>query len=113
MQQDGDDVALPAAQRRYFQRKDVKAKEKVFPEFAFPDHLGQILVGGRDDPAVDVDGPVAAQADDITFLDNAQQVDLGVVVHLGDLIEKDRAVIGVSNRPGLPLRDAPVNAPST
>ena len=69
----------------------------------FRDHLGQILVGGRDDPAVDVDGPVAAQADDITFLDNAQQVDLGVVVHLGDLIEKDRAVIGDLEQAGLAL----------
>ena len=60
---------------------------------SLPNHLLQILVGGRDDPDVDIDGLGAPHAGDLPLLEHPQQLHLHVQRKIADLIQKDRAAV--------------------
>ena len=96
------DVARPLAQGRQAQMHDVQAVEQVFAERTLAHRIAEIAVRGRDDPQIDLDRLRAADPVDHPLLQGAQQLGLQPDVHLGDLVEQQRAAMGL-----LELADAP------
>ena len=66
---------------------------------------------GRDDADVDVDRALAADADDLAVLHDAQQPHLRRERELADLVEEQRAAVGLLEPALAPASTAPVNAP--
>ncbi len=76
------------------QGDDVDPIKEIAPE-AVPRHFAlQILVGRRDNPDVDLDDLVAADAPQLLALQEPQQLDLHLLAHLADLVQEDRAPVG-------------------
>ena len=67
---------------------------KILAEPSLGHHRGQIAVRGGDDPHVDVDRLLAADAFHPAVLQDAQHADLGRQRQLADLVEKQRAAVG-------------------
>ena len=67
------DIALASAQRR--QRDDLETQpvEQIGAEPAFLDQPRQMLVGGGDDPHIDLNRPRRADAGDLAIFDRPQQ----------------------------------------
>ena len=59
------------------------------------DQLFQVAVGGDDDAHVHGDGAVSADAFDLALFQHAQQLGLHGERHVADLIEEQRAVVGL------------------
>jgi hypothetical protein len=64
------------------------------PKLVFFHALLEPAVGGGDDPHVDIDRAVAANALEFAFLQHAQQFALERERHLADFIEKNSATVG-------------------
>ncbi len=92
------------AQRRHPDREDVEAVVEILAELAVLDQLDHVAVGGRDQAEVDLDRLLGADRIDLAFLQRAQQLDLGVERQLADLVEEQRAAVGL-----LELADALVD----
>ena len=93
------DVVAPFAQRRQSQRDDVDAVEQVFAEPPLGDHLGEVAVGGGDDPDVGVDFVGAAEPAELALLQHAQQLHLDHRTHLPDLVEEDGPLLRHFDQP--------------
>lgn len=78
----------------------VEAVIQVGAEASFLDALAQILVGGGNDPHVDLACLVVAQALDLAVLQHAQQFALRRQRQLADLVEKQAATVGALETPG-------------
>ena len=89
------DVARAIAQRRDDDRKHRQAVVQVFAERLRLDHRRQVAVRGGDDPDVDVHRPLAADADHFAVLHDAQQAHLRGERQLADLVEEQRAAVGL------------------
>ena len=89
------DILDPGAQRGHLDDDPVQPVEEVGPERVSGDQLGQGLVGGRDDPGVDPHGGRAADPSNRLLLQHAVQLDLGGHRERVDLVEKDRAAVGL------------------
>src|SRR5205807_896865 len=72
---------------------DVEAIVKILAESAFRDFLRQTSVRGGDDPCVDFDRSVAADALEFTLLQDAQELLLRVERHFPNLVQEDGAAI--------------------
>ena len=81
--------------RRQLDAHDLEPVVEVLAERARGDRLVQVAVGGRDQPDVDLDRLVRADPDDLAALQHAQQLDLGGQRHVADLVEEQRAAVGV------------------
>ena len=88
------DIFLALPQRFYADLNDIEAVVQVLAEFLLLDELLQVLVGSRDDPHVERDRLIAADALHFPLLNDAQELDLHVKVHVSDLVEEDRAAVG-------------------
>jgi len=88
------DISGTFAQRRYLDADDVEAIPQVLAEFAFLDQLGEVFVGGGDDPHVDLARPARAERADFLFLKKTQQLELEIQVDLADLVQENRAAAG-------------------
>ena len=91
--------SLRSLQRRQMDRDDVQPVEEVLAEPPFLHHLPEIDVGRGDDSHVDLDRLHPAQAHEVAFLDDAQQLRLGLERHVADLVEEDAAAIGEIEEP--------------
>src|SRR5262249_44061724 len=100
------DIALALAQGRYADFDDLQPEEEVAAELAFADSFFQRRVGSRDDADIDADRHTAADALEGMAFEDAQELGLGADVHLADLVEEDRAVVG-----GLELADLLLGGP--
>ena len=89
------DVFAPLAQRRQRDRDDVDAVEEVLAERAVADRLGEVAVGRGDDAHVDLRLDVRADLAHDAILQHAQQLDLHRRRGLADLVEEDRAAVGL------------------
>src|SRR6185436_21086823 len=89
------DVFLALAQRRQAQADDVEAMEQVLAERARLDPLLEILVRRRDDANVALHRVVAADAIELAVGEDAQQPRLQVERHVADLVEEERAAVGL------------------
>ena len=88
-------VGRPFAQRRDFQVHDIEAEQQILAERAVAHRFGEIAVRGGDDADVDRHRPGAADAVDDALLDGAQQLGLQPHVDLGNLVEQQRAAVGL------------------
>jgi hypothetical protein len=104
------DVLAALAQRRQMDAEDVEPIVQVAPELLERDELPEILVGRRDDADVDVDGVLAADAQELALLEHAQELGLRRDRHLADLVEEDGAAVRELEEPSTRV-DRPVNAP--
>ncbi len=93
------DVLLALAQRRQVDGDDIQAIKQVFAEAAVLDLLLELLVGGGQHADIDVDRRVVADASDFFLLQNAEQPALQNRWHGADLIEENRAAIGLLKQP--------------
>ena len=109
---DERDVALALAQRRHVDEDDREPVVEVLAERALADLGQQILVRRRDDADVDVDRAVAADAGDPALLQRAEHLRLRVEAHVADLVEEERAAVGLLELPDALLRRARERCPS-
>ncbi len=100
------DVFVAVAQRRHVQRHHRQPIHQVFAEGAVGHGLRQIAVGRGDDARAGLDRLRAAHAHERAGLQHAQQLDLHLHRHLGDLVEEDRAVAGLLEIAGVALERA-------
>ena len=82
-------------QRRQRDRDDVDPVVEVLAELALRDELRQVAVGGGDDAHVDGRLVVAADPADDLLLDRPQELDLHGRRRLADLVEEERAAVGL------------------
>jgi hypothetical protein len=54
----------------------------------------EVLIGGGDAAEIHLDLPVAADADDLLFLEHAQQIRLRLEADVADLVQEDAAAVG-------------------
>ena len=93
-------MSWPAlAQRRQADLEGVDAEEQVLAELVVLDHLAQVAVGGAEDAHVDAERLGLADAADLARLQEAQQLDLDVLVQLADFVEEQRAAVGDLEEP--------------
>ncbi len=83
------------------QVNDVEAEIEVLPKTAVLDQLHHIPVGRGDDAYIDLNRLRAPQAQQLAFLDHAQQLDLHGGGHFGDFIQAQRAAVGGFDQAGL------------
>ena len=88
------------AQRRQPQRHDVEAEEQILAEQALLDQDAQVLVGGGDDAHVGLDRRAAADGGVFALLQHAQQPRLRLHRHVADLVEEQRAALGLLEAAG-------------
>ena len=87
-------VVAPLPQRRQIDRHHVQAEIKVLAEPLRPDHVGQVLVAGGQQPGVGVDGVRSAHADQQLLFDHAEQLGLAGEAQFADFVEEERAAGG-------------------
>lgn len=101
--------------RSFTQRGDVQVNHidavvEIRPEFPGVDHALQIPVSRAYDPEVHRDRRFAAYANDLTLVQNAQELPLHRRRHVPDFVEKQRSAVCEFEH-ALLTRTAPVNAP--
>jgi len=89
------DVGRPVAQRRHLDRDHVDPPEEVGAKPARGHESLEVLVGGEDDAGIDRVGPRAADRLELQRLQHAQQLHLERRRRRADLVEKDRAAVGL------------------
>ncbi len=88
-------ILAPLAQRRQGDAHDIQAMQQVGAEFAAL-HLGvEILVRGGDDAHVGPDQFASADAVELALGQHAQQPRLQQQRHVADLVQEERAAIGL------------------
>ena len=80
-------------QRRHLDREHAEPVEQIEPEPAVGDLLLQIAIGRRQHADVHPPGRVVADALELAFLQDAQQLRLEIQRDLADLVEKQRAAV--------------------
>ncbi|MCY1350908.1 hypothetical protein D9M69_371540 [compost metagenome] len=89
------DVLAAVGQAWDVDADDVQAMEQVLAEFALAHQVFQVLVGGGDDPHVDLHRRVPADPVELAVGQHAQQAGLGVGRHVADLVEEQGAAVGL------------------
>ena len=74
-------------------RKDVETIVKVATEAPLLDISSQITVGGSDDPHIDLDGPRITEPLELALLKHTQNLDLGVLWQLTDLVQEQGGIV--------------------
>src|SRR6185437_4475891 len=82
-------------QRRQGNSDDAQAIKKVFAKFLFLDGEFEVTVGGGEDAHVGGNEFVSADTLKTFFLQDAQQLGLGVGGEIADFIQKNRAALGL------------------
>ena len=75
-------------------REDVEPVVEILPECPVGHRVVEILVGRRDHADVDGDRMIAADAFDLTLLQDSQQCSLGFSRKIADLVQEERAAVG-------------------
>jgi multidrug efflux pump subunit AcrA (membrane-fusion protein) len=79
---------------------DGEAVQEVEAKRALLHHAKEVSVRGGDDAHVDVFGAVVADGGDLAGLEHAQQLRLALERQLADLVEKERALVGLDEGAG-------------
>src|SRR5207249_12107275 len=82
---------------------DIEAVVKILAEASFCHGTLKVLVGRREDPNVDLQRRLAADAGEIAVLEHVEELGLEGGVQVADLVEEDRAVMGRLEFPDLEL----------
>src|SRR5690606_7205523 len=99
---EADDVFAALAQRGHLDGSAGEAIEQILAEAALGDFATQVAVGGCDHANVDLPHLRGlADAGELASLEHAQQLDLQLERELADLVEKERAAVGLFEYAGL------------
>src|SRR5262249_54685111 len=82
------------AQGRHDDLDHVQPIVEVVAEASGRHGLLQVLVGGGQDPHVDLDGGAPSHAGELAILEDMQELALEGRMQIADLVEEDRAVVG-------------------
>src|SRR6516164_10749316 len=82
------DIAAALAQRRQVDRQHIEAVIEILAQLACRNRLAQPHIGRRDYPDINLDRLTPTDAQDLSFLQKAQQQPLQVYRHVADFIEK-------------------------
>src|SRR5262249_10000087 len=93
------DLIAALAQGRDAKPDDVQPVEEILAKAPVPDGVLDVRVGGGDDSGVDVNGRRFAERVDLAGFEEAQQLRLQVEAELGDLVEKEGAVLRRADDP--------------
>src|SRR5690554_5011900 len=98
----GDDDRILAALPEWGQMKihDVEPVVEILAEGPLFDHFGKIAMGRRDDPNIDRLGTIGAHALHHPLLERTKKLHLKVEGHLAQLVEKERAALGLLKTTG-------------
>src|SRR5882762_4270997 len=88
------DVRLPVAQRRHEDGEHVESVVEILAELPLGDGLFEIPVGGADQADVDLHRLRPAQALELLFLQDAEQLHLRGQVQLAHLVQEERPAVG-------------------
>src|SRR5436309_14648989 len=72
------DVAPAQTQRRDADRYDIQPEEQILAEATFPHQVGEISVGGGDDPRVAADRLAPTDAHELVLLQHPQELRLQI-----------------------------------
>ncbi len=99
LEQSTHQVALigPLAQRRQAQAGPVQAVEQVLAELAQVDQPAQVAMGGRHHAQVDLDRSAGTDRQHLPLGQHAQQPGLQLQRHVADLVEEERAAVGLGD----------------
>ena len=97
-------VFAAIAHRRHLDVHDRQAEIEIFAEGALVDLFAQVAIGCREHADIDLVRAIAADALDLALLEHAQELGLQRDVELADLVEEDRAAVGLLEAAGV-LRD--------
>src|SRR5438045_9592187 len=97
MREQGD-VLTALAKRRNLDRYDAEAEEQIASKPAGFCFCREISVRRRNDANVDLDRRRAADALELLFLQDAQELRLEIEAHLRDLIKEQRSAVGTLKR---------------
>ncbi len=89
------DVFPAFPERRQIHWNNVQTVEEILPESLFPYHLVEVGTGSRDDPYIDLDRRAAADSFELALLKDTEQLHLQRGRHIPDLIEEQRAAVGL------------------
>src|SRR5262245_11547320 len=103
MPQEMWNVLASRAQARDRQRQHVKTVEQVLAEVALLHPVQELAVGSGDDANVDLHRLAAADGLDRALLERAEQLHLRGQRQLADLVQKQRAAMGLDELAGVPL----------
>ena len=101
------DVASSFAERRYREGKHIQTVIQILTEIVPCRVSPQVMVGGGDDPDIHRLRGLAADAGDLTGLQDPQQGRLEIQRHVSDLIEEDRTAVGQLEFARLPVPGRP------
>src|SRR5213594_1671934 len=88
-------VLAAVAKGRERHLDDVETIEKVFTEASLADQRREVAVGGGDHTHVDGRGLRRAEPPDLAALQRAEELYLKNAGHLGDLVQEQRAAVGL------------------
>ena len=71
-----------------------QAIEEIRAEALLPDRLGEVAIGGGDQPDVGLDRLRGADPLELPLLQDAQQLHLELERQLADLVEEERSAVG-------------------
>src|SRR5262249_38959487 len=89
------DVFAALAKRRKDEPRDVEPIVEILAEALLGDGRQKLLVRRGDDAHVDPNGLVLADPSDLVLLNRAEELRLECERRLGDLVEEERAAIGL------------------
>ena len=88
-------VAAARAQRRQRQVDHVDPVIQILAKPLVLDHVLELAVGGREQANIDGDLGLGADRADLALLQRAQELGLELDRHLADLVEEQRAAVGL------------------
>ncbi len=95
-------VLDPLPKRRDVERDDVEPVEEVFAEAPGCNLPEQVPVRRGDEPHIDPDHLLAADAGDLPFLEDAEELHLHPERHLAHLVQKEASPVGLAELSLLP-----------
>ena len=96
------DIVLPVAQRRQRKRKHEDPVVEILAEVPGRHLFLEIAMRGDDHANIHAHRRAAADALDLALFENAQQLGLHDRRHVADLVEKQRAAMGLLELAGVP-----------
>ena len=94
------DVFGTLAQRRHTNAHDVEAIEQILPKAALGDFRSQVAIRGAHHPDVHLATEGRADTPDLLLLKDSQQLRLGTRREIGNLVEEQRAAVGLFDEAG-------------
>jgi hypothetical protein len=96
---EGEDVFAPLSQRRDVDAQHGDSIVEIFAKSPLANRASQVAMGRGHDPYVDLALAVGSHGPDPTFLEDPEELRLEAGRGLGDLIEEERALVGLLDEP--------------